>query len=122
MENNRLLTDKLYMIWVDRNVNTRDQATLHALHRAILTSPEALPNVEFTFNADDIASPDDATWAYSRKAEDDKLWLMPDFGYWSWPEPKIGAYGEVQLKATEMDTTVPWKRKKWKLVWRGAIL
>jgi hypothetical protein len=122
MAKHEALTDKLYMIWVDRNVNSRDQATLHALHRAILTSPEPLPNIEFTFNADDIASPEDATWAYSRKAEDDKLWLMPDFGYWSWPEPKIGSYGEVQLKATAMDTMVPWNKKISKLAWRGAIL
>ena len=47
---------------------------------------------------------------------------MPDFGYWSWPEPKIGAYGEVQMKAKAMDTKVPWKKKFDKLVWRGAIM
>jgi hypothetical protein len=47
---------------------------------------------------------------------------MPDFGYWSWPEPKIGAYGEVQMKAKAMDTKVPWKKKFDKLVWRGAVM
>ena len=114
--------DKLYIIWVDRNVNTRDQATLMALHRAILTSPEPLPNIEFTLNTDDIASPDDTTWAYSRRASDKKLWLMPDFGYWSWPEPKIGAYSEVQAKATAIDKKVPWAQKIEKLVWRGAMM
>ena len=110
------------MIWAGKNVNTRDQATLLALHRAILTSPEPLPNIEFTFNADDIASPEDTTWAYSRQETDEKIWLMPDFGYWSWPEPKIGSYAEVQMKATAMDTKVPWTKKTDKLVWRGAML
>lgn len=117
-----MLTSKLYVIWVDRKVNSRDQATLHALHRAILTSPEPLPNVEFVFNVDDIASPDDAVWAFSRREEDTKIWLMPDFGYWSWPEPKIGSYSEVQMKATAMDTKVPWTSKLEKLVWRGAVM
>lgn len=50
------------------------------------------------------------------------LWLMPDFGYWSWPEPKIGAYHEVQMKAQEMDARVPWARKIDKLIWRGASM
>lgn len=113
---------KLYVIWVDRQVNSRDQATLMAIHRAILTSPDPLPNIEFTLNTDDIASPDDTTWAYSRRSSDKKLWLMPDFGYWSWPEPKIGAYSEVQMRAQAMDTKVPWAQKLDKLVWRGAMM
>lgn len=47
---------------------------------------------------------------------------MPDFGYWSWPEPKIGAYSEVQMKATHMDTKKPWTQKMNKLIWRGAMM
>lgn len=103
------------------NVNSRTFATLLAMHRAIVTSPEPLPNIEFVFVADDKA-PTDALWSYSRKEEDEKVWLMPDFGYWSWPEPKIGAYSEVQMKALERDKATPWKKKKNKLVWRGASL
>ena len=109
------------MLGAGLNVNSRDQATLHALHRAILTSPEPLPNIEFTFLADDIAPPQ-TRWAYSRQKSDEKLWLMPDFGYWSWPEPKIGAYSEVQMKAVAMDKKVPWRHKIDKLVWRGAMM
>ncbi|RFU24427.1 hypothetical protein B7463_g11911, partial [Scytalidium lignicola] len=114
--------NQLYIIGAGENVNTRDQSTLHALHRAILTSPDPLPNIEFTFNSDDIASSNDPTWAYSRRKEDDKLWLMPDFGYWSWPEPKIGSYAEVQMKAMAMDKKVPWSSKINKLIWRGAVM
>jgi len=47
---------------------------------------------------------------------------MPDFGYWSWPEPKIGAYHEVQRKAIAMDKKVAFAAKIPKVVWRGAIL
>ncbi|CZR61919.1 related to DUF821 domain protein [Phialocephala subalpina] len=112
---------QLYVISAGNAVNSRTFATLLAMHRAIVTSPEPLPNIEFIFVADDLA-PGDALWAYSRQEEDEKVWLMPDFGYWSWPEPKIGAYNEVQMKATARDEAVPWKKKKNKLVWRGASL
>jgi len=106
---------------VPLHVNMREQATLHAIHRALLTSPEPLPNVEFVFVSDDVATPD-AKWAYSRNTSDSRLWLMPDFGYWSWPEPKIGAYLEVQMKATATDNKTPWAKKTNKLIWRGASL
>jgi hypothetical protein len=47
---------------------------------------------------------------------------MPDFGYWSWPEPKIGAYHEVQKKAMDLEAQTPWDKKIPKLIWRGAIM
>lgn len=70
---------------------------------------------------DDHANPKVA-WAFSRKEAHKKLWLMPDFGYWSWPEPKVGAYAEVQMKAQKMDEKVPWARKISKLIWRGNMM
>ena len=56
---------------------------------------------------------------------------MPDFGYWSWPEPKVSSYGEVQRRAKQVEegnpagnapgeTTYAWASKIPKLVWRGA--
>ena len=109
------------MISAADGVNSRNMATLHAIHRALLTSPEPLPNIEFTLNSDDIA-PQHATWSYARLAEHTNSWLMPDFGYFSWPEPKIGSYSEVQKKAAEMDKKTTWKQKTSKLVWRGAVM
>ena len=55
---------------------------------------------------------------------------MPDFGYWSWPETKVGSYGEVQRKAMKMEETADnpsqkvwdWKHKHDKLLWRGATM
>ncbi|KAI9047234.1 hypothetical protein LZ554_008688 [Drepanopeziza brunnea f. sp. 'monogermtubi'] len=113
---------QLYVINAAGDVNTRGLASLHALHRALLTSPEPLPNIEFTMLVADIAESASPRWAYSREKFMTSLWLMPDFGYWSWPEPKIGSYGEVQMRAEQMDAKVPWSRKIDKLIWRGASM
>ena len=55
---------------------------------------------------------------------------MPDFGFWSWPETKVGSYDEVQRKAEAMEDTVdnptgrawPWELKTATLLWRGATM
>lgn len=116
-----LTTVKLYIIATEGQIYSRGLATLHALHRAILTSPDTLPNIEFTFNVDDKIGPI-PQWAYARRESDTEIWVMPDFGFWSWPETKIGSYSEVQLKATMMDSDWTWSLKINKLLWRGATM
>ncbi|CAL3968333.1 hypothetical protein PZA11_006716 [Diplocarpon coronariae] len=113
---------ELYVIDATEDVNTRGLASLHALHRAILTSPEPLPNIEFTMLVADTAESASPRWVYTRERSMTSLWLMPDFGYWSWPEPKVGSYGEVQMRAEQMDARLPWSRKIDKLIWRGASM
>ena len=85
------------------------------------SSPEPLPNIEFAFNSDDSVDPV-ALWGYARRAEDKAVWLMPDFGFWSWPEPKIGSMKEVQAKSewAEKEEGLTWRKKLNKLLWRGA--
>lgn len=114
---------KLYVIAKQGGIYSRDLATLHAIHRAILTSPEAIPNIEFAFNSDDRI-PSLPLWGYARRAEDTNVWLMPDFGYWSWPETKVGSMDEVRMKATQEEEsgTHAWKHKVEKLLWRGATM
>lgn len=70
---------------------------------------------------------------------DKTTWLMPDFGFWAWPEPGVGSYVKVQQEAREMEQGAPvprdvleavssnetatmytWANKIPKLVWRGA--
>lgn len=111
------------MIATTGDIYSRGLATLHALHRAIISSPEPLPNIEFAFNTDDRI-PSVPLWGYARRAEDTHIWLMPDFGYWSWPETKVGSMREVQLKAalTEQADGWTWRRKTPKLLWRGATM
>jgi hypothetical protein len=93
------------------------------LHRAILTAPEPVPNIEFAFNTDDRI-PSVPLWGYARRAEDTHIWLIPDFGYWSWPETKVGSMREVQMKAAlaEEHDGWTWSRKVRKILWRGATM
>lgn len=113
------------MIAKTGGIYSREVATLHALHRAILTSPEPLPNIEFAFNSDDRI-PSFPLWGYARRKDDTQIWLIPDFGFWSWPETKVGTMREVQLKAAsteqENDGGWSWSKKVPKLLWRGATM
>jgi hypothetical protein len=111
---------QFYIIDQKGNFFSREYATISAILRTLLTSPEPVPNIEFTFLTDDIVRPN-PQWAYSRKKDSQELWLMPDFGFYSWPEPMIGTYAEVQQKAVARDKKVSWGFKTPKLVWRGAI-
>lgn len=45
---------------------------------------------------------------------------MPDFGFWAWPEARVGAYGDVRHRIATTDT-VPFQEKTKKLVWRGYV-
>lgn len=114
-------TLKLYIIAKEGAIWSREIATLSAIHRALLTSPQPLPNIEFAFNADDSVDPV-AIWGYARRAQDESIWLIPDFGYWSWPEPKIGSAKEVQDEAiwAEENEGLSWRKKNKKLLWRGV--
>ncbi|OAL71096.1 hypothetical protein A7D00_4759 [Trichophyton violaceum] len=112
---------QLYVIAVNGTIYSREIATLHALHRAIVSSPDPLPNIEFVFNTDDKVDPV-AQWGYARREQDTNLWLMPDFGYWSWPETKVGTMQEVQMGAEREEHTWAWPKKIPQLFWRGATM
>ena len=49
---------------------------------------------------------------------------MPDFGYWSWPETKVGTMREVQMKAAAEENVHQnsWHNKVEKILWRGATM
>ncbi|KAJ5584434.1 Lipopolysaccharide-modifying protein [Penicillium hispanicum] len=114
---------QLYVIATEGHIYSREIATLHSLHRAIISSPETLPNIEFAFNSDDrIESV--ALWGYARQEKDKNIWLIPDFGYWSWPETKAGSMKEVVMKAewAEEEEDLSWSKKVEKVLWRGATM
>ncbi|KZF25337.1 hypothetical protein L228DRAFT_236444 [Xylona heveae TC161] len=113
---------ELYMIATQGKIYSRELATLHALHRAIVSSPEPLPNIEFAFNTDDRIFEPVPLWGYARQEADAHIWLMPDFGYWSWPETKVGTMREVQMKAALTENKWSWGNKVDKLLWRGATM
>ena len=118
-----IFDNKLYVIAKTGGIYSRELATLHAIHRAVLTSPEVLPNIEFAFNADDRI-PSVPLWGYARREEDTHIWLIPDFGYYSWPETKVGTMSEVRMKAEveERPGAWSWQQKHSRLFWRGATM
>ncbi|KAJ5332256.1 CAZyme family GT90 [Penicillium brevicompactum] len=111
---------QLYVIDKQGSIWSRDKATLSAINRAIWSSPEPLPNIEFAFNTDDSVD-GLPLWGYARRAKDKAIWLIPDFGFWSWPETKAGSTREVQAKAEWAEEEgLTWENKTAKLLWRGV--
>ena len=107
-----------------RYTRTRAKATLFSLHRALTSfgKKESLPNIEFIFTADDFASdPTSPIWSYSKRDSDPSIWLMPDFGYWSWPEVQIGSYGDIRSRIRAIDNQLPFQEKRKQLLWRGSV-
>lgn len=105
---------------------SRGLATLLDMYRAIISAPEPVPNVEFVFF--DLDLPPNATaWAYAARREQEKqLWLIPDFGHWTWSEPKVGSYYQVRRAAASIDREdgpnhIPWQNKDPTLLWRGRL-
>ncbi|KAF1954587.1 hypothetical protein CC80DRAFT_526673 [Byssothecium circinans] len=101
---------------------SRALGILHQIDRALATSPEPLPNIEFSFTVSDF--PDEkhqhhTFWSLSRLAKDEEMWLMPDFGYWSWPLQLVGNYEQVRTEAKANE--VEWEKKIPKALWRGAV-
>ncbi|KAJ5729598.1 uncharacterized protein N7483_004106 [Penicillium malachiteum] len=116
---------------------TRARSTLNSLHRALKAYPNRyhLPSIEFVLTTEDFAedpSGPGPVWAYSKRDGDNSVWLMPDFGYWAWPEVQIGPYQEVRRRIAAIDdgeilpdgTVSPglaFQDKKKQLVWRGSL-
>ncbi|KAK4903472.1 hypothetical protein LTR27_000403 [Elasticomyces elasticus] len=108
-------------------------ATLSSIYRALAAAParSSLPNIEFIFSiedkADDIAADGHPLWVVARRAVEQSLWLMPDFGLYAWDNiiydksNEIGPYDEVVEKALDVELDLPFHQKEPKLVWRGKL-
>ena len=106
-------------------------ATLYSIYRAISASPERynLPNIEFVFSIDDmVGSLGDITgelthplWVLARRSRDENLWLVPDFGFWSWNVDGVGPYESVATEIVYHEQYEAWEDKEKKLVWRGKL-
>ncbi|CAN9256188.1 unnamed protein product [Alternaria alternata] len=107
------------------NVNRQKAiATLSAIYRAVLAAPSTadIPNIEFVFSVEDLpAQPAKPIWSLTRRVQDHNLWLIPDFGFWSWDMPALGTLEEVAQEAVQRETVESWDQKIEKLVWRGKI-
>ena len=120
---------ELYVISDDglEDFQSRGFATLHAINRALLTYPDRgqLPNCEFRIYVGDMAGHgNDSLWVYTKpiESETENLWLMPDFGFYDWPEAMIGSYTKSRRDMRVVEEEVPWEQKTRKFIWRGIIL
>jgi hypothetical protein len=114
---------------------SRGLATLHSLNRALTSFParHTLPNIEFILLVEDFSRENVPRWTYSKHVSnsDDRVFLMPDFGYWSWPEVGISSYSKFRRRVRAMDEgiredgssigRIEFQSKKQQLVWRGAL-
>lgn len=84
----------------------------------------------FAFTVEDMADdPNVPIWTLARRAEDQNLWLMPDFGLWrcvllilrrpsnliivSWDLVGLGPFDEIvsDMIANETTSPIPWANK-----------
>ncbi|KAK3614225.1 hypothetical protein LTR56_027387 [Elasticomyces elasticus] len=104
----------------------RSKATLQNINRAVLTSPDPVPNMEFSVKINDrygltAKFPNATTWVFSRNITDvamKQVWLMPDFNFWSYPRV-AGSYADFQRQTLRIGDDFAAKEDK--LVWRGTI-
>ncbi|KAK6437114.1 hypothetical protein LTR95_006693 [Oleoguttula sp. CCFEE 5521] len=122
IHDNQLYVINAAGVW-DHNHRPRALGTLHSLYRAISAFPGELPDVEFTFvtHDDALRGPDDkhTTWTYTRLSHQESIFLIPDFGFWGWPDVGIRSYSELQSVLAVTEEYFIDKRQQ--LVWRGAI-
>ncbi|KAA8648060.1 uncharacterized protein ATNIH1004_003943 [Aspergillus tanneri] len=104
---------------------------LSSIYKALVTNPiQSRPPTEFIFSVEDrldgVAGPGHSLWILARKANEESVWLMPDFGFWSWnndhTDSPIGPYSLVvgRIRRQE-EKEAPWNEKKSKLLWRGKL-
>ncbi|KAF2503253.1 hypothetical protein BU16DRAFT_569124 [Lophium mytilinum] len=125
MVQGRIENGNLHIISVSREsaeeVIWERTAVLHQLHRALLTSPEPLPDTVFALVVND--NPKNNSWSFARPSKEPvgmNYWLMPHFSYWSWPLPFVGMMSDVLSKIAFVEETIPWESKVDKAVWRGT--
>lgn len=119
---NQLYIINPYVV-TDHNHRPRTIATLNAIQRAVTAYSGTLPSIEFSFSVHDHATGEGnsnrTTWAYTRRQHEEKLWLMPDFGMFAWPDVGLRSYAELQTILDHEEEDFIGKVPK--LVWRGSL-
>ena len=106
-------------------------AALSSMHRALTANLErsSKDTIEFIFSVedrvDDVQGEGHPIWALARKASEQSVWLMPDFGFWSWEHWKqdIGPYGQAVDRVLDKEARLggSFQDKQRQLVWRGKL-
>ncbi|KAK4057692.1 hypothetical protein OIO90_001340 [Microbotryomycetes sp. JL221] len=118
-----IINNRLYVkSYSGEQQGTRTKATLASINEALITSREPIPDIEFVVMTGDTGLVAGAPWVLGRKEEEEALTLMPDYGFFSWPEPAVNSFLEVQDNCLEYESHQRWKDKIPKLFWRGAMM
>ncbi|KAB5539230.1 glycosyl transferase family 90-domain-containing protein [Coniochaeta sp. 2T2.1] len=105
-------------------------ATLHQLHRAVITTPTRLPDTIITINVND--QPFGSAFSYTRPAfrppssgshgpSLTRAFLMPHFSFWAWPLPSIGSITRAGVAIRIIESQIPFSRKDRRVAWRGTM-
>lgn len=120
-----IYNNRLYVKWYGGwNQGTRTKATLASINEALKISNEPVPDIEFVLQTGDNGKVAGAPWALGRKvdSDEDQITLMPDYSFYSWPEPGVNSFEEVADNCRIFESKLRWKDKVNKLFWRGAFL
>ena len=101
---------------------------MHQLHRALVTSPEPVPDTFFSLNFQD--QPFGTAWGYSRAIDtalhgqdgNERAFLMPHFSFWAWKLPFVGSMTRSAAAIAKLElTSYPgFADKIPRAVWRGT--
>lgn len=108
----------------------RSLSMLSQINRAVAgatAAGEKLPTIEFAVTVDDMAlipngEDTHAIWSYARRIIDhdqDRIWLVPDFDFWSWGQSGGASYTEMRARAAQRESFLVEKIPK--AVWRGVV-
>ncbi|KAH1491547.1 hypothetical protein LV164_008173 [Aspergillus fumigatus] len=124
----RIKDNQLYILnwqkkeFLSQQMLNERTAALNQLYRAIVTSPEPLPDTVFALNIQD--RPMAQSWSYARPADPTATkagsFLMPHFAFWAWPLKYIGSMHRALTAITEIETKQTFQAKIPQAVWRGT--
>jgi hypothetical protein len=99
----------------------RQSASLNQIYRAVITSPEILPNMSFAFGTHD--QPISSSLSYARPVispSQKRIFPMPHFSFWSWPLPFINSLSAADRAIQSIEDTMSFADKDPRPVWRGT--
>ncbi|BGP04534.1 hypothetical protein JCM10049v2_000336 [Rhodotorula toruloides] len=119
----QIINNRMYVkSYSNEQPGTRTKATLALINEALITSPEPVPDIEFVIQTGDNGIPQGAPWSLGRKEKEEQLTLMPDYSFFSWPEPQVNSWQEVADHCRDYESHLRWEDKVDQLLWRGAFL
>lgn len=107
------------------NGRERIMATLNLVQRALTSTlgNEPIPNIEFPISYDDMPtrSTPGVSWGFTRRKQgEENVWLLPDYGFWSWWMVGLPSFRTVWRQMKVLESNLSWNEKIPKAVWRGT--